>query len=71
MQLKRQHLFHLFIILSSLVLFSCLFLTSNQKSIHDEVTEVWHHSQTIGIFLLKGAQRTLVKCQLILIEGAR
>ena len=31
--------------------------------------EAWHHSQTIGALTLRGGQRTLVDCRLILIEG--
>lgn len=68
MPLKRQHLLNLFLLLTCLAVLSCLFLASNQKEFHHEV---WHHSQTIGVLVLKGSQRTLVKCQLILIEGAR
>jgi len=33
--------------------------------------EVWHHSQTVGILVFHGGQRTLLECQLILIEGTR
>jgi len=35
----------------------------------DDVTEVWHHQQTIGIVTLRGTSRVLVGCQLILVEG--
>ena len=30
--------------------------------------EVWHHIQTIGVLVLRGRKRTLIKCRLILLE---
>lgn len=31
--------------------------------------EVWHHSETLGILVFQGGQRTLLECELILMEG--
>ena len=31
--------------------------------------EVWHHSETVGLLVFQGGQRTLLECELILFEG--
>ena len=33
-----------------------------------DIYEVWHHVHTIGVLVLRGHERTLVKCRLILLE---
>ncbi len=52
-----------------LSMFLLMFYTPGLVGNHTEVTEVWHHKQTIGIVTLKGPQRYLVGCRLILVEG--
>ena len=66
--ISRKLLFYL----SAVITFCLLTFLTNCNilpTLNLNCYEVWHHMQTIGVLVLRGGQRTLVECRLMMIEG--